>query len=710
MDSNDPNSRASHRLHLAGLFTRFMSEVSEQTALQLRRDSAKKTLEQKTAAYMKSQVMHKEFPSAEESTKASKERAQKEFEKVEKELIKKREASMKLSEEISEIVYPEEEPSDSDRDVTGKIKNLEDKLAQYQAESEVVKNKQQQLDQLYSTLMTENDKRIIIESIGNGFSSVRQEISAYAAKTSSLEAEIAQLKQNQAPTDLSSFEGLSLRINGLEQQNPSEDTSRLKSIIDTLSSRVDELEKTRHLGAELAPRNLDEDTTSLRSTIGSLSSRVDGLEAIKLELSKDVETINEKLALQKAAIDDRSEMEGVHSITKALSRNEGEIRTSLAKLQNQMQALGKELRAIKMVERGRRPSDTSVRDTNGLSNELRIAIHDEIRAQQEAVDVVLDEKFGNLEGQVEDLKGQLIPLKAQWVEVDGSLNSFRNQYATQIDSIAIDLRSVRGDINSTREEINAMKQNDIHSLQLAYSNLDYRMNNLSTEQLARQILGQLDAHIRGGEKNIATLELRMQELERRAANGEGSTMSKRDVEESLRKVRKDLIDAVDERLDKLKNIFVELNSDLVKEQMQLRSEVDTNHSKWQIVKADVEASKNNIAEAMGSLRTEVEALSSKTQTLQEDLSASKVDFTEATKTLRAEVVSIGPTLQTVQDDLGATKSSCKEATAALKVEIAKATKTSSPDKRRIDSPGPIKTNGHKRRRARRSISDSEDDA
>src|ERR1700722_13094517 len=32
MDSNGSDLRASQRLHLAGLFTRFMSEVSEQTA------------------------------------------------------------------------------------------------------------------------------------------------------------------------------------------------------------------------------------------------------------------------------------------------------------------------------------------------------------------------------------------------------------------------------------------------------------------------------------------------------------------------------------------------------------------------------------------------------------------------------------------------------------------------------------------------------
>jgi hypothetical protein len=363
-----------------------------------------------------------------------------------------------------------------------------------------------------------------------------------------------------------------------------------------------------------------------------------------------------------------------------------------------------------MVERGHRPSDTSVRDTNGLSNELRIAIHDEIRAQQEAVDVVLDEKFGNLEGQLEDLKGQLIPLNVQLVEVDGSLNSFRNQHATQIDRIALDLESMRGDINGTREEINAMKQNNIQSLQLAYNNLDYRMNNLSTEHLARQILGQLDAHIRGGEKNIVTLELRMQEFERRASNGEGSTVSKRDVEESLRTVSKDLHDAIDERVDRVRSFFVDLKNELVKEQMQLRTEVDTNHSKWQSVKADVEASKTNIAEAMGSLRIEVKALTLETHTIQEDLSTSKNDFIETTKSLRAEVESIGPTLQTVQDDLGATKTSCKEATAALKVEIAKATKSNSPEKRRIDSPEPIKANGHKRKKPRRSISDSEDDA
>jgi chromosome segregation ATPase len=711
MDSNSSDLRASQRLHLAGLFTRFMSEVSEQTALQLQRESAKKTLEQKTAAYDKAQVLHKEFPSAEESTRASKERALKEFEKVERKLIKKREASMKLSEEISEIVYPEEEPSDSDRDIASKIKHLEDKLAQFQADSELVKNKQQQLDQLYSTLVTEKDKQIILDSIGNGFSSVRQEVSAYAAKTSSLEVEIAQLKQRPAPTDVrSSFEGLSLRIDGLEQRKASEDTVGLKSTIETLSSRVDELQHARHLVAELGPRNLDEATTALRSTMDNLSSRIDGLEAIKLKLTKAVETIKSDLALQLATINDRSEIKSVHSSMKSLSRSEGEIRAGLAKLQTQMQALGKDLRTIKMVERGRRPSDASFSDINGLSKGLRIAIHDEIRAQQEAVDVVLDEKFGSLEELLGQLKGQLNPLAIQSAEVDGSLNSFRNQYAAQIDGITTDLVGVRGDINSTREEINRLKQNDMHSLHLACNNLDYRMNNLSTEHLARQILGQLDAHIRGGEKNIATLELRMQELERRAANGEGSTISKREVEESLKRVRKELVDAVDERLDKVKDIFVDLNNDLVKEQMQLRTEMDTNHSKWQNVRADVEASKTDIAEAMGPLRTEVDSLSSKTQIIQEDLSASKIEFTQATKSLRAEVDRIGPTLQTVQDDLGATKTSCKEATASLKVEIAKATKTISPEKRQIDSPGPIKTNGHKRRRQKRSISDSDDDA
>jgi chromosome segregation ATPase len=711
MDSNGSDLRTNQRLHLAGLFTRFMAEVSEQTALQLRRDSAKKILEQKTAAYEKALIMHKEFPSAEESTKASKDRAQKEFEKLEKELMRKRGESAKLSEDISEIVYPDEEPSDSDRDVTTKIKDLEDKLAQYQADSEILKIKQLQLDQLCSTLMTDNDKRLLVESIGSGFNSVKQDASAFAAKLSSLEAEMAQLKESQTPSDLrSSFEGLTLRINGLEQQKPSEDNEELKSRIDTLSSKIDELQQTRHTGVELQPPNLDEDITSLRGTMGSLSSRVDALETIKLELSKAVETINSTLALQEAAVNDRSEMQSVHSSIKALSLSEGEIRTGFAKLQNQMRALGKDLRSVKMVERGRHPSDASVRETNGLSNDLRIAIHDEIRAQQEAVDVVLDQKFGDLEGQLQNLRGHLKPLEAQLGEVDGSLSSFRNQHAGQRDQIAIDLAGMRGDINSTREEINAMKQNDIPSLQLAYNSLDYRMNNLSTEHLARQILGQLDAHIRGSEKNIATLELRLQEVERRAANGEGYNISKRDVEESLRNIRKELIDGVDERLDEVKNIFLDLNKDLAKEQMHLRTEVDTNHTKWQNVKDDLEASKTNITEAMGSLRSEVDALSSKTQTIEADLNASKNDFTEMTKSLRAEVDNIGPTLQTVQDDLGATKNSCKEATASLKVEIAKATKTISPEKRKIESPGPIKTNGHKRRKAKRSISDSDDDA
>ncbi len=718
MDSTDSDLRNNQRIHLAGLFTRFMSEVSQQTALQLRRDSAKKILEQKTAAYEKAHIMHKEFPSAEESTKASKERAQKEFEKVENELIRKREASVKLSEEISEIVYPEEEPSDSDRNVAAKIKHLEDKLAQYEADSEFVKDKQQQLDSLYSTLMTQNDKQIILDVVGDGFRSFRQEVSDVVAKTSSLKAEMTEIKHSEAPTDLrNSFDGLILRINNLEQQKPSEGTEGLKSIIDHLASRVDEFHQARKSEAGLRAPTLDVDITNLRSIMDKLSSRTDSLEVIKSEMSKAVETINSTLALQSAAINDRSEMQSVHSSIKALSRSEGEIRTGFAKLQSQMQALGKDLRAIKMVERGPRSSDATALDSNGLSNDMRIAIHDEIRAQQEAVDIVLDEKLGNLEGELGGLKGQFKPLEIQLAELDGSLKSFQNQYAAQIDPIAIDLGGVRGDVNSTREEINALKQNeihtlqnDIHSLQLAYNSLDFRMNNLSTEHLARQILGQLDAHIRGSENNIVTLELRLQQLERRAANGEVSTISKRDVEEILRKVRKELTDEVDERLEKFNTVVLETNNDLVKEQMQLRNEVDTKHSKWQNVKADVEASKTNIAEAMGLLRTEVDTLISKTQTLQADLSASKIDFTETTKSLRAEVDSIGPTLQTVQDDLGATKNSCKEAAASLKVEIAKATKTIPPEKRKIESPAQSKTNGHKKRRARRSISDSDDDA
>jgi Rad3-related DNA helicase len=262
---------------------------------------------------------------------------------------------------------------------------------------------------------------------------------------------------------------------------------------------------------------------------------------------------------------------------------------------------------------------------------------------------------------------------------------FQNQYGAQIDRIARDFGSVKEDINSTRDDINALKQHDIHPLQIAYNNLDFRMNNLTTEHLARQILGQLDAHIRGSEKHITTLELRVQELERRAANGEGSTISKRDFEESLQKIKNELID---------------LNNELMKEQMKLRTELDTNHSKWQMVKADVESSKTYVSAAMGSLRLEVEAFSSKMMTIEADLGASKAGFTEATKSLRAEVDSIVSTLKTIQDDSDTAKNTFREA---------KAIKANSPEKRRIESPGPIKTNGHKKRRARRSISDSEDD-
>lgn len=711
MNSNSSETRANLRLHITGLFMRFTSEATEQAALQLQRDYAKRMLAKKSADYEKALVVQIEFPSAAESTRESKEQAQKEFDRMEEELAKKREASLKLAEEIAEHVIPVEEPRKlDDPSVTGKMKELDEKLAQYREEWEVLKNSQLQLDQRLSTLLTEENARAMTAQIQNEMGSVRQEFSACASRVSNLEAEIEQYRQAQGQVELESrINELSSKVDGLQEQRKQNDIVDLKDSINELSSRLDSLQEQHKDG---------DDNAGSQNALDSLSSRVDGLEAVKLEHSRAFEGIKSDLELQSSVINDRTEISILYNEIKTFSRSEDEIRGAVTKLQSQIRSLEKELRNDRLKMGGidrRRPSvgsgplplHSNVPDTSGLSHELRLAIHDEIKEQQAAVDGVLSEKLEGIEGRLSDLA-------RLYSDMDGSLTTSRAQYTIGVDQVAIDLLSVkadlanvRSDISSVREEVNSLRQHEIQSLQLALNNLDYRMNNLSTEYLARQILSQLEAHMRGTKENYATLELRLQELEKRAAKGEISALSN-----SLKSEIKGQINTFGEQIRKN---FIETNTPLVSEMNTLRTELASITSDLRKVQGDLESSKTHILEVTNSLKTEVDTINSTSQGMRNDISASKHGFMASTESLRDEVNRVGLTLQSLQDDLSASKVTCKEATASLKAELAKAAKTVPPEKRKLGSSAVVKTNGHTKRsrsdgRPRPTDLDSEEDA
>jgi predicted nucleic acid-binding Zn-ribbon protein len=226
------------------------------------------------------------------------------------------------------------------------------------------------------------------------------------------------------------------------------------------------------------------------------------------------------------------------------------------------------------------------------------------------------------------------------------------------------------------------------------------MNNLSTEHLARQILGQLEAHVRGSKENHATLELRMQEIEKQAAKGEESTMSaalRSEVDEHILSTGR-----------KIRDSFIQTNGVLVDRMNSLRTDVDMISISLQKLRADLDSSKASVLEETESLRTQVGTINTKSQEMREDISASKTEFTKSTESLRDELNGLGLTLQNMQEDITASKTSCKEATASVKAEV-KALKPVAPEKRKLDSSAPVKTNGHKRRRARASIDDTDDE-
>jgi archaellum component FlaC len=295
--------------------------------------------------------------------------------------------------------------------------------------------------------MTEESAQAMAAQIRAELGSVRQEFSACASTVSSLEAEIQQYKQSHGLDDLkSTINELSSKFDGFqEQRKQTDDVANLQSIVEELSSSVNSLHEQRKQG---------NDNVGLKSTLDTLSSRVDGLETLRSDLSKDIEKMNSTLEVQSAALNDRTEMEILHNSCKSLTRNEEEIRASVGKVQAQMRALEKELRndRLKMggMDRrhisagsGRRPSESFGPDISGLSDELRLAIHDEIKEQQAAVDGVLSEKLENLEGQLRNVA-------KQFVEVDRSLTTFCAQYATDIDRTAADLLIMKTELASVR--------------------------------------------------------------------------------------------------------------------------------------------------------------------------------------------------------------------------------------------------------------------
>jgi uncharacterized coiled-coil DUF342 family protein len=135
----------------------------------------------------------------------------------------------------------------------------------------------------------------------------------------------------------------------------------------------------------------------------------------------------------------------------------------------------------------------------------------------------------------DDIMGSEIQaLKTKSQELEKFLHSLREQHGQELSRVSSEMHGLKSDIGTaqatataaaassnasminTNLDDNKALRDRIEGAIMGLTNLDNRMNNITTEHLARQMLGQLDEHTRGAESRLIKLDTRVNSLEERS--------------------------------------------------------------------------------------------------------------------------------------------------------------------------------------------------
>jgi hypothetical protein len=121
---------------LTAVLARFVSDITQQASLQARRDAAKKTLDRVISEFEKGQQYHANFKSIEELQRSSLDRAQKEFDVLDRELQEKMGSSAVLIGDLASCIVSNSGTSSGTAiaRMESKLEELEEKIGKHKAE------------------------------------------------------------------------------------------------------------------------------------------------------------------------------------------------------------------------------------------------------------------------------------------------------------------------------------------------------------------------------------------------------------------------------------------------------------------------------------------------------------------------------------------------------------------------------------------------
>lgn len=166
------------------------------------------------------------------------------------------------------------------------------------------------------------------------------------------------------------------------------------------------------------------------------------------------------------------------------------------------------------------PLSFTLETFENAQKDLRVRV-DGLQEAQDRADEIIGAAIQSLESKSEDLERFLNSLRE-----DKGQEVF--QLSSQIEGLKAEIDAAHAAVATATTNINANTNNvkvadDIKSLHttiqgvmMGLANLDSRMNNLTTDNLARQILGQLDEHVRNAETRLQKLEFKVHAQERLA--------------------------------------------------------------------------------------------------------------------------------------------------------------------------------------------------
>lgn len=571
-------------------------------------------------------------------------------------------------------------------------------------------------------------------------------------------------------------------------------TEALESSWNAIASRLGALE------ARTSSVNSTRDQVSTGKAEDKLSAALADVQTQMAAIEKDLKAAADRLDILETRSDSAANTEDRQSTR----QTELDLSASLAEIQSQTSAIEKELKATterldafeikaQIVETQQKEHtlvaietdlSTVKQDLKATSERVEVVeattnnAHDSVLADmqrkilhtvtmvmentQEANAQVLGLGLEELKARVENHESIVDSLQAQFVS---SISSLKEQYRQHLLVVSTDIEELKGKLEGNLSDPAAVPEitqrlsalesnlvNDIEALKTASITLDYRMNNLSTESLARHILSNMDNHLRGTQTNHAMLDLRLQALEKWSQEGGGMPQSVRKevddlVDTSLQRAKDSLSEvtrsAVNTSLHQAKDSLNGMNRSvadhLIKSQMKdwvdcLRVEMDIVLPRTSTMEEDIDALKANSSKLesyLPDLKAAVETLAASYQKLEDDLNTSKARFSKETEKLSKEtekldtdIDNVSTEVDDVKKDLETSKIAFTDLADSLKAEVVRVAQQRAVAEKRSressrESPAGSgsgsgregKTNGHKKKRKKSVVptSDEEED-